>query len=83
MIALTVNLDGDGALKGIGHLEEADAIEVLVLDHGMASGKPSVTLHITFQNAIGDRHVVAQTSARLFCTAAKMIEAKYPDLFAE
>jgi hypothetical protein len=25
--------------------------------------------------------VVAETSARLFCTAAKMIMSKYPDLF--
>ena len=25
--------------------------------------------------------VIAQTTARLFCTAAKMIMARYPDLF--
>jgi len=76
MIALTLNFEGDGALKGL-NFEEAHKIEALVLDGGMSSGKPSVTLHIT----LGDRHVIAQTSARLFCTVGKMIEAKYPDLF--
>jgi hypothetical protein len=79
MISLTVNMEGDGALKGIGHVEEADSIEVLVLDGGMDSGKPSVTLHFT----VDGRHTIAQTSARLFCTAAKVIEARYSDLFDE
>jgi hypothetical protein len=88
MIALSVNLEGDGALRGIRHIEEATAIEALVLDGGMSSGKPSVTLHITLPAGVGptaksERHIVAQTSARLFCIAAKMIEARYPDLFDE
>jgi hypothetical protein len=59
MISLTVNMEGDDALKGIGHVEEADSIEVLVLDGGMDSGKPSVTLHFT----VDGRHAIAQTSA--------------------
>jgi hypothetical protein len=76
MVAMSVNMNGDGALA---HLkpEEATDIEVLVLDGGMSKGHPSVTLHIT----LGDRHIIAQTSARLFCTAARMIMARYPDLF--
>jgi hypothetical protein len=78
MIGMSVNLNGDGALAGF-NLAEADDMEVLVLDHGMSSGKPSVTLHIT----LDDRHIIAQTSARLFCTAARMIMAKYPDLFED
>lgn len=78
MIALGINLNGDGALEDID-VAEADAIEVLVLEGGMDSGKPSVTLHVT----LGHGHIVAQTSARLFCTAAKMIEAKYPNLFED
>lgn len=78
MLRMDVNLNGDGALKGID-VAEADAIEVLVLDRGTVSGKPSVALHIT----LGHGHILAQTSARLFVTAAKMIEAKYPDLFED
>jgi len=86
MIALKVNLEGDGALKNIRRLEEATDIEVLVLDGGMSGGKPSVTIHITLGAGIGptaksERHIVAQTSARLFCTAAKIIMARYPNLF--
>lgn len=79
MLALKINMEGDDALKGVGHIEEATDIEVLVLDHGMVGGRPSVTIHITMDG----KHIIAQTSARLFCTAAKMIEAKYPDLFED
>lgn len=79
MLELGVNFNGDGALADVGHISEADAIEVMVLDRGMGSGKPSVGLHIT----VDGEHVLAQTSARLFCTAARMIMAKYPDLFED
>ena len=79
MISMTVNFNGDGALANVGYVQEATQIEALVLDGGMDSGKPSVGLHITVDGA----HILAQTSARLFCTAAKMIMAKYPDLFDE
>lgn len=87
MLALSINLEGDGALRDL-RLTEAHAVEVLVLDGGMSSGKPSVTIHITLPGGIGptaksERHIIAQTSARLFCTAAKMIEAKFPDLFED
>ena len=79
MVAMSVNMNGDGALAHLkpDQVEEATDIEVLVLDGGMSKGHPSVTLHIT----LGDRHIIAQTSARLFCTAAQMILARYPDLF--
>lgn len=81
MLALKVNLDGVGAFAEIApvKIEQATDIEVLLLDGGMDSGKPSVTIHIS----IDGRHVIAQTSARLFCTAARMIMAKYPDLFED
>lgn len=87
MLSLSVNLEGDGALQGL-KFTEAHAVEVLVLDGGMSSGKPSVTIHVTLPGGVGptaksERHIVAQTSARLFCTAAKMIEAKFPDLFED
>jgi hypothetical protein len=88
MLSLGINLEGDGALKDVRRAEEATEIEVLLLDGGMESGKPSVTIHITLPAGVGptaksERHIVAQTSARLFCTAAKMIEAKHPDLFED
>lgn len=87
MIAMAVNLDGDGALQGL-RVTEADAVEVLVLDGGTDSGRPSVTLHLVLKGGVGEtakqeRHIIAQTSARLFCTAARMIMAKYPDLFED
>jgi hypothetical protein len=79
MILLSVNMEGDGALKGIPVHHEASAIEIIVLEDGTSGGRPSVTIHMT----VGDDHVhiIGQTSARLFCTAARMILAKYPDLF--
>lgn len=79
MIAMSVNLNGDGALAGIPIHHEADAIEVILLEGGTSGGRPSVTIHMT----VGDDHVhiIGQTSARLFCTAARMIMAKHPDLF--
>ena len=48
-----------------------------VLDKGMGSGRPSVALRIEVEG----KPVIAQTSARLFCTAARAIMVKYPDLF--
>jgi hypothetical protein len=79
MIPLSINFEGDGALNEIENVEEARFAEVLVLDGGMSSGKPSVSLHFT----IGERHFIAQTSARLFCTAARAITGRYPDLFED
>jgi hypothetical protein len=57
---------------------EASIKGVALLKDGMASGRPSVAFRIDLPN--GDV-VIAQTSARLFCTAAKAIMARYPDLF--
>jgi hypothetical protein len=59
---------------------DAPSIKIAVLDSGTREGKPSVCLRIE----IGDGQVVtAETSARLFCTAGRMIMAKYPDLFED
>jgi len=86
MIAMSVNLNGDGALEGIPIHQEASAIEVILLEGGTESGRPSVTIHMTLGAGVGptaksERHIIGQTSARLFCTAARMIMAKHPDLF--
>jgi hypothetical protein len=65
--------------KPIVHLaNDAPPIAVAVLDGGMASGKPSLTLRLDLPDG---RTVLAETSARLFCSAARAIMAKYPDLF--
>jgi hypothetical protein len=75
---------GDGAWpelrdKEIIHLGDgAPPIGVAVLDHGMTSGRPSVAIRVDLPDG---KHVLAETSARLFCTTAKTIMAKYPDLF--
>lgn len=79
--------DADGMLSGwpptdrskIIHLGNgAGPMRVGVLSAGMTSGLPSVMI----RHDLPDGQVVlAETSARLFCAAAKMIMARYPKLF--
>lgn len=84
MIPMTINLNGDGAWPDLGekpfiHLGNgAPPIRVIVLDRGMTSGRPSVALRLDLPDG---QTVVAETSARLFVTAARAVEARYPDLF--
>lgn len=84
MISMTINLNGDGAWpdlqgKTFVHLSGgAPPIQVAVLDRGMTSGRPSVALRFELPDG---QTVVAETSARLFCSAARAIMAKHPDLF--
>ncbi|HYM31840.1 MAG TPA: hypothetical protein VEU47_11095 [Candidatus Cybelea sp.] len=84
MIGLTLKLNGDGAFedlrdKPVIHLgSDAKPIQVAILDHGMSSGRPSVCIRLDLPDG---QHVLAETSARLFCTAGRAILAKYPDLF--
>jgi len=82
MIKLSVNLDGDNCwpeLANNGWVEkDVTAIGIAVLDAGTESGHPSVTIRIDLK---GGRVVLAQTTARLFCLAGRMIAAKYPELF--
>jgi hypothetical protein len=84
-IAMAIRLDGDNAfpeLRGypkIVHLSnDAPPIQAAVLDAGMASGLPSIVLRVDLPDGTV---VLAETSARLFCMAAKAIMGKYPDLF--
>ena len=83
MIAMNIILEGDNAWpdlqgKDIIHLRDGPPIQVAVLDGGMTSGRPSVAMRIDLPDG---RSVIAETSARLFATAARAIMAKYPDLF--
>lgn len=56
----------------------AQPIRVAVLDRGMASGRPSVAIRLETHDGTV---IIAETSARLFATAGRMVAAKYPDLF--
>lgn len=86
MISMTIKLDGDNAWPDLRdknpppiHVpNDGPPIEVAVLNKGMESGRPSVC----FRFALPDGQVVlAETSARLFCAAARAINAKFPHLF--
>jgi len=79
MVDLSIILDGDGAWPDMRNFVAADIAAVAILDKGMTSGLPSVAVRIN----IGDQVIVAQTSARLFCSAAKAFMAKYPNLFED
>lgn len=84
MIPMTIILDGDNAWpdlkdKDIVHLANgAKPVQVAVLPGGLRSGRPSVALRIDLPDG---RVVIAETTARLFVTAARAIMARYPDLF--
>lgn len=87
MIGMNILLNGDAAWPDLKESKdaiilmgnEAPTIDVAVLNEGMRSGRPSVALRINLPDG---RPVVVETSAVLFCSAAKAIMAKYPDLFA-
>lgn len=71
----------DLADREVIHLgNDAPPIQVGVLDHGMTSGQPSIGIRLDLPDG---RSVVAETSARLFVTAANAIQARYPDLFVD
>lgn len=62
------------------HISEGNILGLAVLDGGMTSGKPSVALRIDLPDG---KVVIAETSARLLCTAAQTILARYPNLLDE
>jgi hypothetical protein len=85
MPALIISMAGEEGFPAIKdhqrvvYLGEAgQVIRVAPVDGGMASGRPSVVIRLDLADGMV---VIAPTSARLFCTAAKAIMAKYPDLF--
>ena len=88
MLDMRVVLVKDGTLpwsdledRKVVHLgNEARGMEVAVLNNGMETGRPSVALRIDLPDGTV---VIVETSARLFCTAAKIIMSKNPDLFVD
>lgn len=79
MPALNIVADGDNAwpdLKEKGFIE-GDLEAVAFLAGGMVSGQPAVALRIRLPDG---SYVIAQTSGRLFSSAGRMLNAKYPKL---
>ena len=86
MLSITMIFDGDGCwpdlkdkIGEVIHLSNgAPPLQVALLDKGMASGRPSVTLRLDLPDG---RIVLAETSLRLFALAGRQFAANYPDLF--
>ncbi len=82
MLVLSIFLEGDDAFtdwidrEKIHLANTATPIRVAALSGGMTSGKPSVAIGIELPDG---RVVVAETSMRLFLTAAKAFEARYQE----
>jgi hypothetical protein len=87
MLHLYINMQGDGCWPDlvakandgrlIDLMNTKGEIRLAVLDAGMQSGSPSVSIRIDLPDG---KTVVTETSAKLFVTAARMIQAKYPHL---
>lgn len=57
--------------------DDAPPVRIAVFESGLTSGRPSIAMRVDLPNG---KTVVVETSARLFCTAAAAILARYPDL---
>ena len=62
-----------------GDEARADKIELAVIDKATHKGHPGVVIRFDGEDGI----MLGLTTARLFLTAAKMIEARYPGLMEE
>ncbi len=86
MPAMTIILEGDDSFKDWAdrdmiHLgNDAPAIRVAALKGGMSSGKPSVMIGIDIG---GGKVVMAETSMRLFLSAARAFRARFGDVDLE
>jgi hypothetical protein len=86
MLQISVILDGPGAWpdldwqKVVHVAEDGPPVQVAVFAKGMVTGRPSVVLRMDLPDG---QTVLAQTSARLFCSAARIVMAQYPDLFRD
>ncbi len=80
---MKIILDGDGCWPDLAiknYVEAQEGMEVALLKGGMASGKPSVAIRLTLPDG---QVVIAQTTARLFCSAGRAFMARHPDLFED
>lgn len=82
MPALNIILNGEGKFEDwrdrkVYHLgNDAPAIRIAALPHGMASGAASVMIGIELPDG---SVVMAETSLRLFLAAARAFSIRYPD----
>lgn len=83
MTHMNIILDGDNAWPDLKDKpadkfhHSKDIAAVAMLNGGMVSGRPSVAFRIELDDG---STVVAETSARLFVSAARAIHARHPDL---
>lgn len=86
MLAIHIIMNAEGCWSdAVGdrliHLgEKSPPMQIALLNNGMVSGKPSVSIRLDLPDG---KIVLAETSARLFVSAAKAFEARYPDLFED
>lgn len=84
MITMAVTI-GDNAWPDLKDKKDVVTLDsgmmsVAVVDNGMSSGRPSITLRFELPDG---STVLAPTSARLFCSAARIVLGRYPDLFED
>lgn len=84
MIPLTINLDGDNAWPDLVDKQvilpasmDGAAVQLALLDNATKQGRPAVTIRIDLADG---RVVLAETTARLFVTAARLILTRHPKL---
>ena len=85
MIPLTIHFQEDAwpelRDKQVVYLGEGSpAIQIAVRDGRLESGRPSVSIRLDLPDGT---FVIAETTARLFCTAGRAIQAKYSTLFTD
>jgi hypothetical protein len=79
MPELHIILEGDGAFRDWQNREQHHTLlpmRVSALEAGMESGDPSIMIGIELENG---EVVMAETSLRLFLTAADAFRARYGD----
>lgn len=83
MVALHLFINADGMLKDVPReniIEAKKDIRLGVLDHGMHSGKPSVSFGIELPDG---KVVFAETSLLLLQSAVRAFTARYGDMTRE
>lgn len=84
MVHLVIKLEGDGVWTDLVKDDEriihigngAPPLQITVLEGGMTSGKPSVSLRVDLPDG---RIVIAETSLALLLAAADAFKARYGD----